>query len=353
MSDLSRLWTERLPRLLAAGADFYDIQTIRQSIDSIDQWPDAWENLAMAHHKRAQEHVRVSEWVSAGEAYSRACLYLHFGQFVYFKNLTRKHRLQRLQNEVYDKALPYLAVEAERLKISMGKSFIGAILKIPACASSPPCVILIPGADSTKEEFQNLEAVFHRRGLSTCSIDGPGQGLTWFDEKLCYDYERPVGYVIDTLSLRSDIDTDRIGLWGRSYGAYACLRAASDRRVSAAVSIGGFYDLSRVWPNMPESTKESLTYAMGVESTSKFLDSMLPHYTLAGHLSNIRCPVLIVHSGKDEVCPIEDSHRMMADLKNPSSRLELFEEGNHVCDNISHIVRPLMADWLRHSLNRD
>jgi 2,6-dihydroxypseudooxynicotine hydrolase len=72
-------------------------------------------------------------------------------------------------------------------------------------------------------------------------------------------------------------------------------------------------------------------------------------YSLAGVLKQMTCPLLIVHSGMDTVCPVEESERMRADASAVAS-LVVFPEGNHVCDNIPYKVRPLMADWMARQL---
>jgi dipeptidyl aminopeptidase/acylaminoacyl peptidase len=59
--------------------------------------------------------------------------------------------------------------------------------------------------------------------------------------------------------------------------------------------------------------------------------------------------LLIVHSGGDEVCPVEESERMRSAAKGHAT-LVVFPDGNHVCDNIPYKVRPLMADWVARQL---
>jgi len=348
---INKIFQERLPRIYAAGADFNEVSEVQRTVESLDDWACVWGKIGQRYLQQAEKHVSRNESVSAGEAYSRAALYFHFGQFAYFKELAVKQRLQALENQSYEKALPLLDCNASLLHIPHKEFVIPAILKCPTLDKPNPCVILIPGADSTKEEFQTLERVFHKRGFATCSIDGPGQGLTWQASKLCFDYEHSVSSVLDVITKLPFIDKSRIALWGRSYGAYACLRASVDSRLSAAVAIGGFFDLQDIWPRMPESTQESLLYAMGFSSNDPSVQSELSRYTLDNHLQNVRCPVLVVHSGGDEVCPVEESMRAIACLKNKESRLKVFDEGNHVCDNIPHIVRPYMADWLMSTVN--
>ena len=345
--SVATVLSERLPRIYAAGADHSDVQEVVKSVTEMSQWPRAWLKLADRYGLQAEEALASSALTTAGELFARQALYCHFGQFAYFDDLSLKLRLQTLQNSAYARAAPYLTPVATHIEIDSDGGILRGVLRVPTANHPPPCVILIPGADSTKEEFQTLETVFHRRGLATCSVDGPGQGLTHQTAKLRPDFEVPIAHVIDHLTQLKTIDTGKIALWGRSFGAYAALRGAVDKRLSAVVSIGGFFDLSTVWMRMPISTQESIAYAMGLSIDAA--QTVLPSYSLATRLQAVQCPVLIVHSGGDEVCPVSESERMVNDLKTPVT-YRLFENGNHVCDNLTPTVRPLMADWLKSQL---
>ena len=143
--------------------------------------------------------------------------------------------------------------------------------------------------------------------------------------------------------------TDNIGIWGRSFGGYAAPRAASfEHRLKACISIGGFYDMGAIWQRFPASVKETVQFAFAAASPEE-ARTRASACSLEGVLGHMRCPLLIVHSGMDVVCPVEDSERMRREAGGPT-RLEIFPEGNHVCDNIPYKVRPLMADWMAQQL---
>jgi 2,6-dihydroxypseudooxynicotine hydrolase len=345
---LAETLRDRMPRLFAAGADHNDLQRLLKRIARIEDWPREWERLAEERVALGEAALAAGRTVSAGAAFQAAALYYHFGQFVHFADIADKQRMQRLQSAAYLRAAPHLRPPAERLDVAFAGIRFPGNLRRPADAAGPvPCVLLNPGADSTKEEFHTLENEFLARGLATFSYDGPGQGLTWADMTLRPDYEAPIAAVIDRLQAEPGIDPSRIGIWGRSFGAYCALRGATDPRMRACVSIGGFYDMGAVWHRMPRGTTESLGHAFGV-AAGRWADEA-GRYTLDGVLGAVACPVLIVHSGQDNVCPVEESQRMI-DALGPDAELRVFAEGNHVCDNIPWKVRPLMADWLAEKL---
>ena len=335
----------RYPRLLVSGVDYNDVQAVLGRLERFDDWCRAWVAMAEAHERLGEEALAAGRTVTAGEAFVRAAIYYHTGQSVFFDDPAEKRRVQERQRDAYRRAMPHLRPPAQQLSIPFdGITFTGN-LRVPAGTRPAPCVLLNPGADSTKEEFYTLEHEFLKRGLATFSFDGPGQGLTWQHMKLRPDWEQPVGAVIDALGARPEVDPARLGIWGRSFGGYAAPRAACfEPRLRACISIGGFYAMQGIWDRLPVTVKDTLTFGFGAASHAD-ARARAADFTLAGALKQLTCPFLIVHSGRDTVVPVEESERIRAEAGGPTS-LVVFPEGNHVCDNIPYKVRPLMADWM-------
>lgn len=351
MSDpmLAETLRDRLPRLFAAGADHNDIQQVLREVKSFDQWPRAWEKLADARMALGAEALEKGRKLSAGAAFQQGALHYHFAQFVLFDDLALKRHLQHAQRAAFLRAAPLIRPPARHVQVKFDGAALSGHLRLPDdTGARPACVMLNPGADSMPEEFYTLENMFLARGLATFSYEGPGQGLVREQLVLRPDYEVPIAALIDALLADGAVDGDRLGIWGRSFGAYCALRGATDPRIRACVSIGGFYNMGDVWSRMPKGTTDSLGFAMGTESLAAGQDAARA-YTLRGVLAGVRCPVLIVHSGQDNVCPVTESQRMIDEL-GAHGTLALFEDGNHVCDNIPYRVRPLMADWLAERL---
>ena len=344
-ATLDKAIRRRLSRLLVSGVDYNDFQVVASRIAKLSDWCGEWVRMAGVHEILGEEALAQGQTVTAGAAFRRAALYYHTGQSAYFADADEKYRVQQLQQAAFRKAMAHLQPPVEGIEIAFEGIVFPANLRFPAGTGAHPCVILNAGGDSTKEEFSTLEEEFLRRGMATVSYDGPGQGPTWRLMKLRHDFEKPVSAVIDALAKRPDIDANRIGIWGRSFGGYSAPRAASfDHRIKACVSIGGFFDMAEAWQRFPASTKETLRFAFGAKDVAEAAE-MARAYTLAGLLRNLTCPFLIVHSGQDDVCPIEAAESMQRDAAGPTT-LKVYPEGNHVCDNISYKVRPLMADWM-------
>ena len=59
-------------------------------------------------------------------------------------------------------------------------------------------------------------------------------------------------------------------------------------------------------------------------------------------------PGLMITGKLDRIIPWEQTKRIADEA--PATTFVLYEEGNHVCNNIPFMYRPLVADWLRKEL---
>ena len=120
--------------------------------------------------------------------------------------------------------------------------------------------MLIPGLDSTKEEFFRLEDVFLERGMATASLDGPGQGESGYDLPIRPDYEVAVAALLDSLDGRRDGPRPR-GRAGRDRSAATTRRGrrAFEPRLKAVAGLSGPYNFGEFWEGLPPLTRETFT----------------------------------------------------------------------------------------------
>src|SRR3989442_11956752 len=129
------------------------------------------------HTQQAVEAERRGRRLTAGGGYGRAALCHHFAKFVWLVDLAkRKVTAERAVRTLYA-ALSLLDPNAQRLEIPFSGVTMVGNLRRPSPAGRYPLVLLLPGLDSTKEEFFYWENVFLTRGMATLSLDGPGQEI--------------------------------------------------------------------------------------------------------------------------------------------------------------------------------
>jgi pimeloyl-ACP methyl ester carboxylesterase len=336
------------PRFITMGVDYNDFFRTTSRIERWEEWLPAWSALADEHLVLAGEAEGAGRGRSAGEAYLHAALCLHFGKFVWMLDAAAHRAATERSIAALYRAHSFLDPSAERVEASLDGALLAANLRRPASVARPPLVLLIPGLDSTKEEFFHHENAFLARGMATLSMDGPGQGETGFKLPIRPDYEVAVAAVLDALSGRDDLALERIGAVGVSLGGYYAPRAAAfEPRLRAVAGVSGPYEFGEQWEALPPLTRETFTVKSGArdEREARELAGAL---SLRGVASRITQPALYVTGGLDRIVPWRQTER--AARETPKGTFVLFEEGSHVCSNIPYRYRPLVADWMAEQL---
>ncbi len=339
-----------IPRLVADGVDANDIVGVRARVHGWPEWPEAWAQAGDAHRALAARRLAAGHRLTAGEALVRASLCYHVGQVVAFQVPARKLELQAMKVAAFREAAPLLAPPAERIEIAFGGAHLPGYLRLPVGARPPlACALLVPGLDSTKEDFISVSEMCVRRGLAAFTFDGPGQGEFRAAKKLAHGYEAAIAAVVAHLRTRPEIDPDRIGLLGRSLGGFYVIRAAAaDPRIAAVVSFGGTFDLAD-WPNMPASIRGGFVWATDSADEAQARAKMEPA-TLADCAAQVRAPVLVVHGRRDAIFHWTQATRTAEAL--PNSTLLMDDDGVHCCHNHAFEYRTAMADWLSTALGK-
>jgi len=309
-------------------------------------WCATWSREAERHIAMAQEAETQGRLITAGEAYTRAALFFHFAQFMFFDDLTQKHQAAQRKVETYRRAAPLLLPAAKPIAVPFASGAVHGYLRRPNIDTAS-LVILIPGSDSTKEEFASLEDHFLRRNLATFSFDGPGQGEGREHGYLTPNWAPVLTAVVDTLANEPGLN-GRIGVMGMAFGGHLALQGASAvSSLEALVCMNGFYDMGSFWDELPEVYRANMRYSLGGAN----LDETRAHarrFTLA-KAPLPSCPVLIIHGARDKIFPLADAQRLASRMDSLAEMVE-YSEGNHVCNNVAYQYRPLMADWLAERL---
>ncbi|WP_108663572.1 alpha/beta hydrolase family protein [Acuticoccus kandeliae] len=329
-----------LPRMEVAGIPSATARAVMDEAGTWENWCRAWSEAAEHHAAIGARAEAAGHTLTAGEAYARAALMNHFAQFMFFDDLDQKAAATTRKLAYYERAAPFLAPPAHRLTIPFEGDALHAYQRVPAAPRGT--VILVPGSDSTKEEFGALEENFLKRGMATVSLDGPGQGEGRALGPLRADISSALRALLDALT-----DAARyggVGLVGMAFGGHLALRAAAALpELAAVVSINGFFELAGMWPAFPPVYRDNMRYALGGVDAAD-AEARAAAFTLAG-APPPACPALVLHGGRDRIFPPEEAKRQ-ADWAGGSAALHIFPDGNHVCNNIPWHYRPMVADWI-------
>jgi pimeloyl-ACP methyl ester carboxylesterase len=336
------------PRFITMGVDYNEFVRTTGRIERWEDWLETWSAVADEHLERAGAAEAAGRSRSAGEAYLHAALCLHFAKFVWVLDAAAHRRATERAIDALYRAHRHLDPSAERIEARLDGHLLAGNLRRPQGVARAPLVILIPGLDSTKEEFFHHENAFLVRGMATLSMDGPGQGESGFELPIRPDYEVAVAAMLDALGDRDDVDVHRVGAVGVSLGGYYAPRAAAfEPRIHAIAAISGPYEFGARWDELPPLTREAFTVKSGArdESEARERASAL---TLQGVTPRLSQPALFVTGGQDRIVPWRETER--AARETPNGTFVLFEHGSHVCSNVPYLYRPLVGDWMAEQL---
>lgn len=228
-----------------------------------DSWYKEFMFLADRIHDKAEAINAKRFPVSPREAYFRSATYYRAASNFLYTNLSDP-RIYSVWNSAlgdFDKAISLLPVPAERVNIISATNFtVPAIFystqssvnipgdqqQNPSHVTKRPTVMVGSGYDGSQEElYHSVGREILDRGWNFIKYEGPGQptvrrqqGLGFIPE--WWEVDTPV---VDYLTKRHDVDTDKIALIVVSFGGtLAPLAASREHRLSAVVAIDGLTD---------------------------------------------------------------------------------------------------------------
>jgi 2,6-dihydroxypseudooxynicotine hydrolase len=99
---------------------------------------------------------------------------------------------------------------------------------------------------------------------------------------------------------------------------------------------------------MPKPTRETVAHHTGAASLEEAREKAA-ELDLGDGAPRIDQPLLVITGKLDRLIPWQQSEQIAKKAQNAT--WVLFEEGNHVCNNIPYKYRPLTADWLAEQLS--
>jgi dipeptidyl aminopeptidase/acylaminoacyl peptidase len=334
------------PRFTTNGVTVSDFQRVTSGVECWADWCAAWSAMGAEHEALGRRALDDGRILSAGQHLAQASVYFHFGKFVFVEDVDQMRTAHQRAVRCLDDALPHLAPPGRRVEMPFeGASLVG-VLRCPDGEGPHPVVVLLPGLDSTKEEFRSTEETFLDRGLATFSVDGPGQGEAEYDLPIRGDWSPPAETILATLEQLPEIDSGRVAIWGVSLGGYYAPRvaAALGDRVRACVALAGPYDFGDCWDRLPQLTRDTFRVRSRADSDAEA--KQIAHtLSLEGVAEKITARLLIVFGRLDRLIPWQHAERLR-DTAGGDVELLMLEDGNHGCANVAPWHRPYTADWL-------
>jgi len=328
------------PRFVSNGVLLADFEDVTGSVERWEDWCAAWCARAKVHEDLGRSSLKDKYFLSAGEHLIRAGIYYHFAKFVFVQDQKQMKAAHMKAVECYGEGVKYARPPGERVEIPFEGKKITGILR-----GKGPVLVMAPGLDSTKEEIHAYEEPFLARGIATLAIDGPGQGEAEYDIPICGDYERAAHAVVDWIEKRSDLDKDKVAIWGVSLGGYYAPRAAAyEKRFKACIALSGPYQWEQIWDALPDLTRDTFR-VRSHSSDEKQAKEKARSLTMVEAAPKITCPIFIVAGRQDRLVPPAQAEQLARNVKGPVE-LMMVDDGGHNANNRPYRYRSRTADWL-------
>jgi len=327
---------------VTGGADIAESLGTAQRIQPGDpeSWHKEWKATAQRLEKAADGFMAAGHPVSAREAYLRSSNYYRTAEFFLHADPDDPRILQTWERSrrTFLKAAELMPYPVRPMRIPFADTTLpGYLMLVDDTPSRRPLLIVHSGFDGTAEElFFEIGSLAVARGYNCLLFEGPGQGEVIRKQKIPFrhDWEAVVTPVVDFALGLPQVDPERIGLMGISFGGYLAPRAAVfEQRLKVVVANGGIYDFyANVLKKSPPDTGRIVDdaeaaaefdkailallktdvdtgwffangmFTFGAETPSALIRKLRP-YNLRDVASRISSTILVVDSEGDQDLP--------------------------------------------------
>ena len=321
-------------------------------------WVYEWQSIAELHESIGDEYAENHRATEAREAYLKANVYYALAWFPGASTPEERLAYEKQLN-VYQKAGVFFEVALEVVDVPFRGSNLITYLHRPPGVERPPLVVWSGGSDQYKANHYRPIQELLKKGLAVVTFDLPGFGESqeWPSEPSADDAHIAI---MEHFIARGDIDAERIGFVGVSWGGYFATRVAArnDPRVRAvgagcapvhelfSAPVEVFQDALASPERM---TLINLARHLQIEATAEAIHASLQSFSLVeaglvGKGRTITTPLLVFNGTRDGGVPVADLR--LAHESAVESDLWLLGRGEHCAVEYWPIVIPQLADWL-------
>ncbi|MFI6497909.1 alpha/beta hydrolase [Nonomuraea typhae] len=338
-------------RLGLTGLDWGDITLVLKDLRKVstfedwDDWHARWTARGEHYERRADEAVAGGFPETARYAFRRAAACHHFAEFMYFDAPEKKNASRARVTEVFERGRPYLKETVRPFTVPYGELELPGYLLAPEGAEALPAVILINGLDAAKEvELYAFAREFLARGMAAVVFDGPGQGLLLGHTPMAVDFEHVVAAVLEEVTEHPEVDRDRVGIFGVSYGGYLAARAAAlVPGFKACVNLSGGYDHD-TFHDLNVMVRKDFRFVFEMPDDNAMAELAKTSLNLRD-VPPLRVPLLAIHGELDSIIPMESCERML-EWAAGETELIRYPGERHVATNYFNDFIPRFCDWM-------
>ena len=364
ISSVGMEWDQ--PRLgytmYPAGPDaVFDFRTVGMRVRKFGDMHREFGAAARRREAKAVAFEAEGRTVTARESYFIASMLYSAARWPIFEASALHIDYNERMKACYDKYIEYAPRPIERVEIPFAGGVLPGYLALPyapAAGETFPCAIGIDGMDGSKEIMCSMYGdKMLERGMASFVYDGPGQGECPVDG-LYVTKDNHMGAaeaVYDWLAQHPAIDTDRMVIFGLSFGSFFGMQAAAalgDRVKGAALTFvchePGCYTIF----NMAAPSFKLRFMFMSDYADEDEFDKFISEFSLLPILDQVKYPILIQAGQDEELSPVECTEDVVAKLNVPK-KLVVYEGDRHAIGSgstanyMGENWYAMLADWCR------
>lgn len=342
--------TTEYNRFAICGVEPARSERVVKRIKNYYDWNRQWSKEGQDVYHLAEKALQEGNMFLARTLFHEAAGCYHIGSFINFYNVEEKIESQVEARNCYQRAISLYDDKDRPIRIDVpfrGVNIPGYLMRTEK--PGQPLIVFVNVLNNIKEVENHFFAQdFLRAGFNVFNFDGPGQGEMHENMRLIPDYDQAIIAIIDWFENNNnyDIDMERIGVIGMSFGGLSSIIAASlDPRIDCVISNGGyayFPPLSFI-KKLHITTRRAVNYMSGYH-TMKEIYEKFGHVDIKNY-PPLERPMLIIQGGKDDVVPPEHAFFLMDWAIGEDKELLYIEDSNHCCQDRFDIVVPYTLDW--------
>jgi alpha-beta hydrolase superfamily lysophospholipase len=347
--------TTEYNRFSYCGVDPARSERVVKRVKNYFDWCSEWTKEGRELEELAEKAESEGNIFLARQLYHSAAGCFHIGNYLNYYDVEEKIEAQNLARECYEKAIALYDDKEKPIRIDIpfqGVEVPGYLML--SDQPNKPLIIFVNVLNNIKEVENHFFAQdFIKAGFNIFNFDGPGQGEMHQKMPLIPDYEKSIHAIIDWFEMNNefDIDLERIGVLGISFGGFFSIKAAAtDSRIDCVIGNGGF----AYFPSLSHLKKINIFMERSIYYMTGY-KNMKEIYKNFGHLDikesqPLDRPMLIIQGGKDKIVPTKHAYYYMEWAKGDEKELLYIEDANHCCQDYFDIIVPYMLDWLKRYL---
>jgi dienelactone hydrolase len=334
-----------------------DMEVLKKQAKRYADIAPGFEQLARQREARAKADEAAGNKTAARDNYFIAAQYWASAMWPIDEANDRIRMYNARKNETFTKYIDLADHRIERAQVPYRGATLSGIFHLPPGYTSGkvPVIVLIQGMDGYKEKSVSLFGDnWMARGAAVLAFEGPG----YWEAPLRGIYVDMAGWgeagkaAFDWLAARPEVDTNKIGVTGSSYGSlFSVAMLAAEPRYKACAVTGTCYEPGgeTIFNRASPTFKKRFMFMSGITDEAEF-DDFRKTIDWKGYAERVKAPYLILSGEYDQLSPMEHTESFLKALGGPK-QLVVYQGGTHSVTGSSAAVkgpepRKLQSEWL-------